>query len=206
MKNLEFNVIKKNRKYFKCDTHGYPCSILIDEKSKDLTIGKHKLLVDSASEYGEKRVYTLRKKFGSSDVTSKLSLFTENNRYFIDECKKAGAICERRMYWNFSIEDKALFDDIKKKYKMDKEYFYLTAKQDIEIDFSWVEICGYRITTRISYKFDEELDLELKDGGGIVKYRNENDVDHFKIAEGTKIKFKLSKNLLKYVTDEWEIS
>ena len=60
---MNFNVIKKNRKYFAATTdNNKSCKILIDDYSKDLALGEHFLAVKDISvrsKYGTDLIYKL---------------------------------------------------------------------------------------------------------------------------------------------------
>lgn len=64
----EFNIIKKNRKYFAATTGGYKCKVLIDKNSESLALGNHNLEVEDIS---------VRSKYGT-DLIFKLSASVED--------------------------------------------------------------------------------------------------------------------------------
>jgi hypothetical protein len=103
MKTFEFDIIKKNRKYFAAsrvtrfsdsDTQRYKCKILIDSSSENLTCGTHDLTVDDISirtKYGTDLIYRLSREFEVQSGSDVYAIKTDYNADFCDSAKKLGA-------------------------------------------------------------------------------------------------------------------
>ncbi|WP_299496438.1 hypothetical protein [uncultured Shewanella sp.] len=77
---MEFNILKKNRKYFAAIQNGYKCKILIDDKSENLELGHVDIEVDDIS---------VRSKYGT-DLIYKLTVDADE--------QKAAGICTLKHY------------------------------------------------------------------------------------------------------------
>lgn len=91
----EFNVLKKNRKYFAASLNGYKCRILIDELSQNLSIGTQLLDVEDISvrsKYGTDLIFKLKSSIEEQNESGFITLTSTYNTYLVDKCRALGAM------------------------------------------------------------------------------------------------------------------
>ena len=202
MKTLEFNVIKKNRKFFKATIRGYSCKILIDANSEDMPPGVHRLRVNDESictGYGKDMRYSLYSKFGSSPVSDKVNVSHGKNVGFISACKKLGGLFDgNNIYWKFSPDYKDAVAALDAKYNSNQGVVELTAKEDIEIDdLGGLHVCGYKVVGTSSTEIHHRIKIL---SGGI-----EERAWWFRyFPSGTVLRLEVSLNLVSEIAACWD--
>lgn len=114
MDTIRLKVIRKNRKYFKCETDkGYGCRLIIDNNSKDLTIGEHTLAVNDKSirsKYGTDLIFELAADHKEIETAGIVSFYHPNyNVELVEKCRELGGRWDKEEnVWIFAsiIEDK----------------------------------------------------------------------------------------------------
>ncbi|MCC5518950.1 hypothetical protein BCT65_018080 [Vibrio splendidus] len=102
----EFNVLKKNRKYFAALLNGCKCRIVIDENSSDLPLGEQLLDVEDMSvrsKYGTDLIFKLTSPIDEQKESGLLTLESRYNTYLIEKCRALGGQWDKSSQsWMFS--------------------------------------------------------------------------------------------------------
>ena len=208
MKTLTLNIIKKNRKFFACTHNGYDVKLIIDEVSEKLELGVHELLVEDKSirtKYGTDVQYQLKNEIKQTEKI--VTLQSSYNSLLVESCHKLGGRWDKESgTWVFSDFVGKEVDDLDALYNDDIVVVDIEAKTRISEGQNSVEFLGYPIARACGRDSGAKLGegialLEGKiDSGGSAK--NWTSV----VAEGSKFRLKISKNLLgKYAGKEWSV-
>lgn len=113
MKTINFNVLKKNRKYFAATKNGYKCKIAIDSNSENLELGEQELLVNNISirtKYGTDLIYKLAADTAEQEAAGITTLQHDRYNHMLHKsCKELGGKWDGESgAWVFSsiVEDK----------------------------------------------------------------------------------------------------
>lgn len=102
----EFNVLKKNRKYYAALSNGYKCRILIDENSNSLQLGTQLLDVEDISvrsKYRVDRVFKLQSSIEEQTESGVVTLTSTYNSYLVEKCRALGGQWDKSSQsWMFS--------------------------------------------------------------------------------------------------------
>lgn len=150
MQTKTFNVTKRGRKYFKATLPGgYPCRILIDVNSENLSLGLQDLLVEDLSvrtKYGSDLIYKLYTDVSNQTTSRICTLTTEINSILVERCRNLGGRWDAESSsWVFSsfLEDEV--EELDAKYNSQKVVVELTAKDRIFASQSPIYAAGISI-------------------------------------------------------------
>lgn len=179
MKTLKIDVIKRNRKYFACKQNGYKCKLVIDDNSKDLSLGTQELLVNDISKrtkYGTDVIYELVSDAKTQEVSGIVTLTHRYNSVLVEKCRNLGGRFDSETKtWVFSeiVEDKV--EELDFLYNSEPIPVEITAKKDVSRWHGPVDFLGYTIATAWGRDSGAKLgdDISLVSGlvssGGSVK-------------------------------------
>jgi hypothetical protein len=139
MKTLKLNVLKKNRKYFKCKIGTSDCRLKIDENSEKLELGEQDLLVNDVSirsKYGTDLIFELAVDAEKQSKSKRLiSLKSKYNKYLIKRCKDLGGRwCSDSESWFFSEIVEKEVEELDEVFNSDKVVVEITATDDCYAD------------------------------------------------------------------------
>jgi len=151
MKTIKLNILKKNIKYFACETvDGKKARLVINEHSKNLELGEHLLIVKDLSVYtkfGADYIYELSNKQDTGSNLITLKAATKYNYFLADECRKLGGTWDRESKcWMFSdlVQDEV--ERLDKMFSSDEIIFTLVASDKCLCSIDEVFLfCGYPI-------------------------------------------------------------
>lgn len=127
MKQMTLDVIKKNRVYFACKNEGgYNCKLRINDASKDLTLGKHALLLNDESvrtKYGTDLIYSLQAEIKETGIVTLSSAY---NQHLVEACRKLGG------KWD-SINSVWVFSKIVESEVEELDYIYNSELWTVEV-------------------------------------------------------------------------
>ena len=208
MKALTLNIIKKNRVYFACKTEsGFDVKLRIDDNSRELTLGKHDLLVNDVSvrtKYGTDVIYELH---GSQKEQKEAGIVTLShhtyNCFLVEKCRNLGGRWDAdAKTWVFSAVVADEVEALDEKYNTDISDYKLTFKKDDYYTCQSYTIKGYTIAIATGRDSGARLNdniILLKGGfssGGSMKNWSTT------VKEGTQIIMKLSKFLAEKLDQE----
>jgi hypothetical protein len=150
MKTQTLQVIKKNRKYFACKTaSGYKCKLIINERSENLELGEHDLLVHDRSvrsKYGTDLIFEMEANLEESGICS--LIHDKYNSKLVESCRNLGGRWDsEEKAWIFPkfVEDK--IEELDELYNSDTVNIEITAKNDFYSHTGPIEFLGYRIAS-----------------------------------------------------------
>lgn len=212
-KSIVLNVLKKNRKYFACTKDGYKCKLIIDDSSKDLSIGEHTLVVFDKSvrtKYGTDLIYQLaydaKDQESAGIVTLRHQFFNQN---LVDDCRNMGGKWDAdSQTWVFSDLVADRVEELDAIYNSDLVPVEITAIDEISEWHAPVRFMGYTIARAWGRDSGAKLGDDVSqmkgniDSGGSVKnWRS-------KVSKGSVFRLYVPKGVLelhKYRDPEWEI-
>ncbi len=147
---MNFNVIKKNRKYFAATTdNNKSCRILIDECSKDLELGEHFLAVKDISvrsKYGTDLIYKLTANVEEQTKLGICSLKSEYNTLLIEKCRKLGRIWDKSQgAWVFSSIVEKEVEELDEIFNSAPVIVEIEAIEEIQEQGKAIEFLGYSV-------------------------------------------------------------
>lgn len=147
---MNFNVIKKNRKYFAATTdNNKSCKILIDECSKDLALGEHFLAVKDISvrsKYGTDLIYKLAANVEEQTKLGICSLKSEYNTLLIEKCRKLGGTWDKSQgAWIFSSIVEKEVEELDEIFNSAPVTVEIEAIEEIQEQGKAIEFLGYSV-------------------------------------------------------------
>ncbi|HDU8572077.1 hypothetical protein [Vibrio parahaemolyticus] len=166
----EFNVLKKNRKYFAASLDGYKCRILIDELSQNLSIGTQRLDVEDISvrsKYGTDLIFKLKSSVEEQNESGFITLTSTYNTYLVDKCRALGGQWDKSSEcWVFSglIEEKV--DELACVFNSHLVPVEVTINDDYDVYEEKGTLCclGYPIARA----FGRDSGARVEEGVGVV--------------------------------------
>lgn len=166
----EFNVLKKNRKYFAASLNGYKCRILIDELSQNLSIGTQLLDVEDISirsKYGTDLIFKLKPSIEEQNESGFITLNSTYNTYLVDKCRALGGQWDKSSEcWVFSglIEEKV--DELAYIFNSSLVPVEVTIHDDYDVYEEKGTLCclGYPVARA----FDRDSGARVEEGVGVV--------------------------------------
>ncbi|MFH4663981.1 hypothetical protein WMQ48_04385 [Vibrio cidicii] len=152
---MNFNVIKKNRKYFAATTdNNKSCKILIDDYSKDLALGEHFLAVKDISvrsKYGTDLIYKLAANVEEQTKLGICSLRSAYNTLLIEECRKLGGTWDKSQgAWIFSSIVEKEVEELDQTFNSDLITIEIEAIEEIQEQGKPIEFLGYPVCKAFS--------------------------------------------------------
>ncbi|WGK83267.1 hypothetical protein PYE51_18090 [Vibrio aestuarianus] len=147
---MNFNVIKKNRKYFAATIdNNKSCKILIDECSKDLALGEHFLAVKDISvrsKYGTDLIYKLAANVEEQTKLGICSLKSEYNTLLIEKCRKLGGTWDKSQgAWIFSSIVEKEVEELDEIFNSAHVTVEIEAIEEIQEQGKAIEFLGYSV-------------------------------------------------------------
>lgn len=148
MKTIEFDIIKKGRVWFQCENeNGYPCKLKINDITKELELGKHRLTVNDISvrsSYGTDLKYEAVAEITESSIVT----FQHKgyNKILSETCRNLGGKFDKESAsWIFSdiVEDKV--EDLELLFNGDSVTIEITAQDRLIGDADSIFFCGYTV-------------------------------------------------------------
>jgi hypothetical protein len=195
----DFDIIKKNRKFFAATLNGYKCKIIIDEESKDLELGMQALKVEDhsvRSKFGTDLIY---KVVGASSGSGEVVTLKHHtyNAELVKKCKNLGGKwCEDSKAWIFDQMVEQLVDDLDDLYNGDLVVCDVVFRYGAEEKGTPITLYGYPMAKASgrdsgAFVYDDVVLLQGGfDSGGSMK--NWLTV----VDDETTVRIKLSKSLL----------
>jgi len=129
---MEFNILKKNRKYFAATKGGYKCKILIDDNSQALELGAVDIDVEDISvrtKYGTDLIFKLT---ADAETQAAAGICTLQhytyNKLLVEQCHKLGG--------KWDAESKAwIFKDFVADKVEELDYLYNSELTNYQIEF-----------------------------------------------------------------------
>ncbi|MCA0761771.1 hypothetical protein [Vibrio vulnificus] len=152
---MNFNVIKKNRKYFAATTdNNKSCKILIDDYSKDLALGEHFLAVKDISvrsKHGTDLIYKLAANVEEQTKLGICSLRSAYNTLLIEECRKLGGTWDKSQgAWIFSSIVEKEVEELDQTFNSDLITIEIEAIEEIQEQGKPIEFLGYPVCKAFS--------------------------------------------------------
>lgn len=212
-KSIVLNVTKKNRKYFACTKDGYKCKLIIDDSSKDLSIGEHTLVVFDKSvrtKYGTDLIYQLAYDAKDQEEAGIVTLCHQFfNQDLVDDCRNMGGKWDPgSQTWVFSDLVADRVEELDAIYNSDLVPVEITAIDEISEWHAPVRFMGYAIAKAWGRDSGAKLGDDVSqmngsiDSGGSVKNW------HTRVSKGSVFRLYVPKGVLelyKYRDPEWEI-
>ena len=205
---ITINIVKKNRKYFAALKGGYKCKVVIDDNSRNLTLGTHTLLVTDESvrsKYGTDLIYKL---IADSAAQEAAGICTLKHPYYnsvlVGRCKDMGGRWDREQKaWVFSdlVADK--IDELDDIYNSDVISIEITSIEGITAHTAPVDFCGYTISRACG----RDSGAQIGDGVSLISgiIGSCGSVKNWRsyVDAGAVFRLKISEALLK-ISDESE--
>jgi len=147
----EFNVTKRNRKYFAATTGGYSCKILIDDNSDALEIGYHTIDVEDISvrsKYGTDLIFRLAASASDQKSAGICTLRADYNENLVAACRKLGGKWDGdEMAWIFSGLVESEVEDLDAIYNSEMIAVELDFHDDVVGRCAPVSMFGIRLAS-----------------------------------------------------------
>lgn len=212
MKTIEIQIVKKNRKYFACNTKGYKCKLVIDKNSEGLELGKHTLVVKDRSKktkYGTELIFELYSDAESQKEAGIVTLTHKYNSILVDKCRNLGGRFDKGgSTWVFPdiVADK--IEELDFLYNSKRVAIEIEADDDISQWHGPVAFLGYTIAVAWGRDSGARLGDDISciygtyDSGGSVKNWTT------RISKSSVFRLSIPEELLKlhnYEDPEWTI-
>lgn len=147
---MEFNILKKNRKYYAATKNGYKCKILIDEKSENLELGLINIDVEDISvrsKYGVDLIFQLTI---DADTQKSAGICTIRhytyNSWLVNDCQKYGGVwCPDEKAWIFKDFVSEEIEELDRIYNSALANYEITFAEDYTAFKGSVYLFGVRV-------------------------------------------------------------
>tara|TARA_R110000796_G_scaffold65782_2_gene151792 strand:- start:6552 stop:7238 length:687 start_codon:yes stop_codon:yes gene_type:complete len=189
MKTIKLNVLKKNRKYFKCEYNSRACRLKIDKNSENLELGQCEMLMNDISvrsKYGIDVIYELavdaEKQKSSAGV---VTLKADYNAHLVKKCRNLGGrwCCDTKS-WVFLTLVGQEVEELDVIYNSDKIVVEITASHDCYAHLSDLTFKGITIATATSRDSGAQLGNgiallrgKIRSGGSNANWNSQADDD-----------------------------
>ncbi|QPL56161.1 hypothetical protein [Vibrio navarrensis] len=198
---MNFNVIKKNRKYFAATAdNNKSCKILIDDYSKDLALGEHFLAVKDISvrsKYGTDLIYKLAANVEEQTKLGICSLKSAYNTLLIEECRKLGGTWDKSQgAWIFSsIVEKEVEE-------LDQITIEIEAIEEIQEHGKAIEFLGYPVCKAFSRDSGARIETGIALLSGYATSGGSKNRWTTVLSEGATLRLKIPVDLLNIYEDK----
>lgn len=211
MKELNFEVLKKNRKYFSIKLeNNFECKLLITPESENLELGKTKAMVEDISvktKYGTDVIY---KMVGEIKTNKIVTLVHKYNEILVQECRDLGGRFDTgSKAWVFNSMVEQEVEALDELYNSEEVTIDITALKAISTLREPVTFAGYPLARA----FGRDSGAKLCDGVAFItgKIGSDGSMKNWGTycTEGTTFRIKIGKKLLELCQDnlskKWKI-
>ena len=207
MKTVDLNILKKNRKFFKCQaSNGYIVKLKIDKNSENLELGEQELLVNDVSivtKYGTDCIYELAissEKIKTQGICT-LQHFKYNSE-LIDACRNLGGRwCADSATWVFSSIVETEVEELDELYNSELVTVELTATSNAYAHTEPLQFCGYSIASARGRDSGATLSEGVALISGYVTSGGSMKNWSTEAREGTVLRLEVPKGLLENISD-----
>lgn len=204
---MNFNVIKKNRKYFAATTdNNKSCKILIDECSKDLALGEHFLAVKDISvrsKYGTDLIYKLAANVEEQTRLGICSLKTAYNTLLIEECRKLGGTWDKPLgAWIFSSIVEKEVEELDEIFNSAPVTVEIEAIEEIQEQGKAIEFLGYPVCKAFSRDSGARIETGIALLAGYATSGGSKNRWTTVLSEGATLRLKIPVDLLNICEDK----
>lgn len=204
---MNFNVIKKNRKYFAATTdNNKSCKILIDECSKDLELGEHFLAVidiSVRSKYGTDLIYKLAANVEEQTKLGICSLKSAYNTLLIEECRKLGGTWDKSQgAWIFSNIVEKEVEELDQTFNSDFITIEIEAIEEIQEHGKAIEFLGYPVCKAFSRDSGARIETGIALLSGYCTSGGSKNRWTTVLSEGATLRLKIPVDLLNIYEDK----
>jgi hypothetical protein len=167
----EFNVLKKNRKYYAALLDGHKCRIVIDKNSSDLSLGEQLLDVEDISvrsRYGTDLIFKLASSIEEQKEFGVLTLESRYNTYLIEKCRGLGGQWDKNARcWLFSSLIAGEVEELDYVFNSPKITLEVCVNDDFDVHKEKGALCclGYPVARAIG----RDSGAQIESNVGIVK-------------------------------------
>lgn len=198
MKTIKIELLKKNRKFFAAKTNGCNCKLVIDEKSENLELGNHELLVEDCSirtKYGTDVIFRLEGKTIEGSICT-LQHDRYNTQLVVRAKELGGKWDAETKTWVFSDLVAAEVEELDALYNDDTIIIDITAQRNICEGRGPVTFCGYVIARAFGRDSGAKLGDDVAQISGRIFSSGSMKNWATEIESGSKFRLRISKNLL----------
>ncbi|WP_010430967.1 hypothetical protein [Vibrio cyclitrophicus] len=204
---MNFNVIKKNRKYFAATTdNNKSCKILIDYYSKDLALGEHFLAVKDISvrsKYGTDLIYKLAANVEEQTKLGICSLKSEYNTLLIEKCRKLGGTWDKSQgAWIFSSIVEKEVEELDQTFNSDLITIEIEAIEEIQEQGKPIEFLGYPVCKAFSRDSGARIETGIALISGYCTSGGSKNRWTTVLSEGATLRLKIPVDLLNIYEDK----
>ncbi|AEX24598.1 hypothetical protein OTK59_21645 [Vibrio natriegens] len=204
---MNFNVIKKNRKYFAATTdNNKSCKILIDECSKDLELGEHFLAVKDISvrsKYGTDLIYKLTANVEEQTKLGICSLKSEYNTLLIEKCRKLGGTWDKSQgAWIFSSIVEKEVEELDEIFNSAPVIVEIEAIEEIQEQGKAIEFLGYPVCKAFSRDSGARIETGIALLSGYATSGGSKNRWTTVLSEGATLRLKIPEDLLNIYEDK----
>ncbi len=204
---MNFNVIKKNRKYFAVTTdNNKSCKILIDDYSKDLVLGEHFLAVKDISvrsKYGTDLIYKLAANVEEQTKLGICSLKSEYNTLLIEKCRKLGGTWDKSQgAWIFSSIVEKEVEELDQTFNSDLITIEIEAIEEIQEQGKPIEFLGYPVCKAFSRDSGARIETGIELISGYCTSGGSKNRWTTVLSEGATLRLKIPVGLLNIYEDK----
>lgn len=204
---MNFNVIKKNRKYFSATTeNNRSCKILIDECSKDLELGENFLAVvdiSVRSNYGTDLIYKLAENVEEQIKLGICSLRSEYNTMLIEKCRKLGGTWDKSQgAWIFSSIVEKEVEELDQIFNSDLITIEIEAIEEIQEQGKSIEFLGYPVCKAFSRDSGARIETRIALLSGYATSGGSKNRWTTVLSEGATLRLKVPVDLLNIYEDK----
>jgi hypothetical protein len=204
---MNFNVIKKNRKYFAATTdNNKSCKILIDDYSKDLTLGEHFLAVKDISvrsKYGTDLIYKLVANVEEQTKLGICSLRSEYNTLLIEKCRKLGGTWDKSQgAWIFSSIVEKEVEELDQTFNSDLITIEIEAIEEIQEQGKAIEFLGYSVCKAFNRDSGARIETGIALLSGYATSGGSKNRWTTVLSEGATLRLKIPVDLLNICEDK----
>lgn len=197
MKTIKLTLIKKNRKYFACKVNGYDANLIIDDKSENLELGEHELIVNDLSirnKYGVKIIYEIACETTGEKIQLSHPRF---NSLLVERAKKLGGVWRAdEKVWEFDAIVEEEVEELHLLFNSSIVTVTITAQRERVGETGPIYFCGYPLACA----FDRDSGAKLGEGVACLEGRYTSGGSRKNwctiITDGSKFRLQVSKKLI----------
>ncbi|HHF0522919.1 TPA: hypothetical protein ACPHW8_004704 [Vibrio alginolyticus] len=204
---MNFNVIKKNRKYFSATKdNNKSCKTLIDECSKDLELGEHFLAVKDISvrsKYGTDLIYKLTANVEEQTKLGICSLKSEYNTLLIEKCRKLGGTWDKSQgAWIFSSIIEKEVEELDEIFNSAPVIVEIEAIEEIQEQGKAIEFLGYSVCKAFNRDSGARIETGIALLSGYATSGSSKNRWTTVLSEGATLRLKIPVDLLNICEDK----